>query len=45
MCTSFKSASDDLLSEIAKHLCTVYVDPTVLARLVASRLIAVDKLP
>lgn len=45
MCTSFKSASDDLLSEVAKRLCTVYVDPTGLARLVACRLIAVDKLP
>lgn len=48
MCTSFKSASDDLchaLSEVAKHLCVVYVDPTSLAPLVACRLIAVDKLP
>ena len=48
MCTSFKSASNDLchaLSEVAKHLCVVYVDPTSLAPLVACRLIAVDKLP
>ena len=31
MCTSFKSVSDDLchvLSEVAKRLCTVYVDPS-----------------
>ena len=46
MCTSFKSASDDLchaLSEVAKRLCTVYVDPTDLAPLISCRLIALDK--
>lgn len=48
MCTSFKSASDNLchaLSEVAKRLYTVYVDPTGLAPLISCRLIALDKQP
>ena len=46
MCTTFKSASTSLcqsLAEIAKRLCTSFVDPQGLAPLLASRLIVLDK--
>ena len=48
LCTAFKSASTSLcqsLAEIAKRLCTSFVDPQGLAPLLASRLIALDKCP
>ena len=48
LCTAFKSASTSLcqsLAEIAKRLCTSFVDPQGLAPLLASRLIALDKYP
>ena len=47
LCTSFKS-SDDLcrsLSLLAQRLCTSYVTPGGLYPFLASRLIAIDKLP
>ena len=48
LCTAFKSASTSLcqsLAEIAKRLCTSFVDPQGLAPLLVSRLIALDKCP
>ena len=48
LCTSFKSASMELchsLTSAAKHLCTEFVDPASVAPLLASRLIALDKIP
>ena len=47
LCTTFKSASTlcQSLAEIAKRLCTSFVDPQGLAPLLASRLIALDKCP
>ena len=48
MCTAFKSASTSLcqsLAEIAKRLCTSFVDLQGLAPLLASRLIVLDKCP
>lgn len=48
MCMSFKGASDNLchaLSLTARRLCTEYVDPAIVAPLMASRLIALDKSP
>ena len=48
LCTAFKSASISLcqsLAEIAKRLCTSFVDPQGIAPLLASRLIALDKCP
>ena len=46
LCTSFWSASHTLcsaLSSLAKHLCTMYVDPAGLYPLLASRLSVLDK--
>ena len=48
MCSSFKSASEDLCESIAstaRRLCSDYVDPSSIAALVACRLIALDKCP
>ena len=48
LCTAFKTASTSLcqsLAEIAKRLCTSFVDPQGLAPLLASRLIVLDKCP
>ena len=46
LCTSFKSASDDLfhsLTLLARRLCTSFVDPKGLSSLLACRLITLDK--
>ena len=48
MCTSFKSASQDLchsLALLARRLCTSNVNPDGLSPLLACRLIALDKCP
>ena len=48
LCTSFKSASQDLchaLATLAKRLCTTFVDPKGISALLACRLIALDKCP
>ncbi len=48
LCTSFKSASLDLcqsLAHVAKRLCTEFVDPSIIAPLLSSRLIALNKNP
>ena len=48
MCTSFQTVSDDLcdvLSAVARHLCTSFLDPTCLSSFVACGLIAFDKDP
>ena len=48
LCTSFKSASDDLCHSLAlltRHLCKEFVDPEALAPLMSCRLIALDKNP
>ena len=48
LCTSFKSASNDLchsLAITARRLCTDFVDPTAIAPFLACRLIALDKNP
>ena len=48
LCTSFKSASEDLcnsLAQVARRLCTSFVDPKGLSALLACRLIALDKCP
>ena len=48
LCTSFKSASNDLchfLALLARRLCISFVDPKGLSSLLACRLIAPDKCP
>lgn len=48
LCTCFGSASSDLcqaLADVAKRLCTSYVDPASIALFVACRLIALNKNP
>ena len=48
LCSSYKSASDDLCHSLAlltRRLCTVFVDPEGLAPLMSCRLIALDKNP
>ena len=48
LCTSFKSASNSLCESLAltaRRLCSVYVDPSCVSSLLASRLIALDKNP
>lgn len=48
LCTAFKSVSATLcqsLANVAKHLCTSFVDPKVVSPLLACRLIALDKCP
>ena len=48
LCSSFQSSSVDLCSALAsltRRLCTSYVDPSGLYPLLASRLIALGKLP
>lgn len=48
LCTSFKSASNDLchsLAITAQRLCTNFVDPSAIAPFLACRLIALDKNP
>ena len=47
LCSAFKSASSELctsLALVAHHICTSYVDPHSLAALLASHLIALDKI-
>ena len=46
LCTCFKGASRDLcasLASVARRICTSYVNPTLVAPLLACRLIALDK--
>ena len=48
LCSSFHRVSSDLcesIAQMAKRLCTSYVDPSGLAPLIACRLIALDKSP
>ena len=48
LCTSLKSASNSLCESLAltaRRLCSVYVDPSCVSSLLASRLIALDKNP
>ena len=47
LCTSFKSAADDLCHSLAllTRLCKEFVDPEVLAPLMSCRLITLDKNP
>ena len=48
LCTSFKSASNDLchsLALLARRLCVSFVDPRGLSSLLSCRLIALDKCP
>ena len=48
LCSSFKSASDDLCHSLAlftRRLCLVLVDPEGLAPLMSCRLIALDNIP
>ena len=48
LCTSFKSASNDLCHSLAisaQRLCTNFVDPSAIAPFLACRLIALDKNP
>ena len=48
LCTSFKSASQDLchsLALLARRICSTFVDPKGLAAFLAFRLIALDKCP
>ena len=48
LCTCFKGASRDLcasLASVARRICSSYVNPTLIAPLLACRLIALDKNP
>ena len=48
LCSSFRSASDELCSSIAllaRRLCTMFVDPVMISPLMVCRLIALDKRP
>jgi len=48
LCTSFKATSTALcqsLADVAKRLCTQFVDPVAVAPLLSCRLIALDKCP
>ena len=48
MCCSFKEASDGLchsLTLLARRLCTQFIHPSILAPLLACRLVALDKNP
>ena len=48
LCTSFKASSSSLclsLANVAKRLCTTYVDPKAVSPILANRLIALDKCP
>ena len=48
LCTSFKGASRDLcasLASVARRICSSYVNPVLVAPLLACRLIALDKHP
>lgn len=48
LCTCFKDASRDLcasLASVARRLCSSYVNPSLVAPLLACRLIALDKRP
>ena len=48
LCTTFKAASNSLcqsLAEVARRLCSSFVDPQALAPFLACRLIALDKCP
>ena len=48
MCCSFKEASHSLchsLALLARHLCTQFIHPSILAFLLACRLVTLDKNP
>lgn len=48
LCTAFKSFSASLcqsLADVAKCLCSSYIDPSTVSPLLACRLIALDKCP
>ena len=48
LCTSFKGASSDLcasLASVARRICSSYVNPSIIAPLLACRLIALNKHP
>ena len=48
LCTSFQGASNELchqLAMVARRLCTMYVNPKLIAPFIACRLIALDKNP
>ena len=48
ICTSFHTASNDLceaMALFARHLCTTYLSPNILASFLSCRLIALDKCP
>lgn len=48
LCSSFKSASDELccsIAVLARRLCTSFVDSSIVAPLLTCRLIALDKYP
>ena len=48
MCCSFKEVSDGLchsLALLARHLCTQFIHPSIVAPLLACRLVALDKNP
>ena len=48
LCTCFKGASRDLcasLASVARRICSSYVNPTLIAPMLACRLIALDKNP
>ncbi len=48
MCCSFKEVSDDVyhsLALLSRRMCTEFIDPSILAPLLACRLVALDKNP
>ena len=48
LCTCYGHASSDLcqaLADVARRLCTTYIDPVYIAPFIACRLIALDKTP
>lgn len=48
LCTAFKTSSSSLcqsLADVAKRLCSSYIDPLAIAPFLACRLIALDKCP
>ena len=48
MCTSFRTISDNLcdaLSDVARRLCTSFIDPAGISSFVTCRLIALDMNP
>jgi len=45
LCTCFKGASRDMCASVARRICSPYANPTLIAPLLACRLIALDKDP